>query len=148
MSSPTLPIVQQPQPSTQGQRWRPGPFEGIPGELDRHQLDVAIKTIYDHSYGLEQSSVQAVVQGSRMASGVVNVAGRLNAVVTGLTTLSNVVATVDSGGTPSNKWVTATPSTTVPGAFDVAVWHPTSSTDNTPALILTVAMVRWIAFGT
>jgi hypothetical protein len=147
MATIPLPVVQQPQPSTQSQRWRPGPFD-IVGELDKRTLDVAWKAIFDHSYGLEQSSVQSVVPGSRMASGALTVTGQMNAVATGLSTLSNVTVSVDSKLTPTNLWVTAQPSASQPGAFDVAVFQPTSASVNTPVLATVPAIVRWHAFGT
>lgn len=147
-TSVPLPLVQTPKTGQQqGQRWRPAPFEGI-GELDKHQLDLALKTIYDVHYTLEQSAVAAVVAGSRMASGALSVKGSLKAVASGLNTLSNVTVSIDAGAAPTNRWVTATPSKTVPGAFDVFVWKPTATGDNTPIAETAAVTVRWHAFGT
>jgi hypothetical protein len=148
MGTIPLPLVQQ-TPSAKGpQRWRVGPFEGLPGEIDRHMLDLGFKAIYDHSYALEQTAVQAPTLGSKMASGALSVVGSVKAVVTGLATLSNVTVSIDAGATPTNRWVTATPSTTVPGAFDVYCWKPTAAGDNTPIAETAAVTVRWHALGT
>lgn len=148
-TSVKLPLIQGVR-STPPKRWRPGPFEGQPGELDRSQLDTALKAIYDHAYSLEQSSVQAVVEGTKMASGalIVPAGGKLKAVATGLQTLSNVVVSVDAGANATNKTVSATPSTTAAGAFDVYVYQPTSPTSTVPVLATSPTIVRWHAYGT
>jgi hypothetical protein len=145
-----VPRVQQPAASpSQPQQWRPGPFD-TPGELDRSTLDVAFKTVFDQTYTLQQNVAQAVVPGTRVASGALRLpaSGSLKAVATGLTTLSNVTVSIDSALQPTNLWPTAQPSPTVPGAFDVAVFAPTSSGNNTPVLATGSPIVRWHAYGT
>jgi hypothetical protein len=145
-----LPLVQQPTATpAQPQQWRPGPFD-LPGELDRSTLDVAFKTVFDQTYTLQQNVAQAVVPGTRVASGALKLpaAGVLKAVATGLSTLSNIVVSIDSALQPTNVWATAQPSPTVPGAFDIAVYAPTSSSNNTPVLATGRPIVRWHAYGT
>lgn len=139
-----IPVVQQ--PSSEGfpmQRYRPGPLADA-------EADLGMKTAYDRVDTLEHTrpSVPSVLNGSRMSSGAIQVTGSVKGVATGLSTLSNVIAGVDSGSAPNNLTVTATPSTTVPGTFDVYVWKPTSSGDNTPILNTVPATVRWHAWGT
>lgn len=151
MPVPKLPTVQLSK-VTFPKRWRPGPFDGQLGDIDRSQLDAALKAIYDHSYGLEESSLQVVdtQSNSRMATGAVIVptGGVLKAVATGLSTVSNVVVSEDSGSTPSARKVTATLSTTKPGAIDIYVWQPTSSSVTTPVAATVPVTVRWHAWGT
>ena len=121
--------------STSTKRWYPGPFEGM-GDIDKSQLDTALKTIFQHSYALEQS----------FASGSLKVKGHVKAVASGLNTLSDIVVSIDSGSAPSNQWVTATPSAT-PGAFDVYVWQPTSAGSTVPIASTVATLVRWHAKG-
>ena len=142
-----LPLVQQPSVSTPSQQWRPAPLN-LPGDLDRNELDLAIKTMYDTHYTIQQNSVQSAQPGSKMASSALLVTGSGKAVATGLRTLSNIVVSIDAGAAASNLWVTATPSTTVPGAFDVYVWQPTGSGNNTPIAATAPATIRWHAWGT
>lgn len=131
-------------------RWRPGPFEGIPGDIDRSQLDTAFKAIFDHSYGLEQQATLTpkALNGSATAAGSLKVTGSVKAVASGLSTLSNIVVSIDSGGQPSNITVTANPSAHTAGAFDIQVWQPTSSGNNTPVAASAPVTVRWHAWGT
>ena len=137
MSDPvqTFPKVQAPMPFTV-QRWRPKPFTDP-------ELDLATKTIFDNVYGLEATSTQAVtaLQGSKTSSGAITVTGSMKGVASGLSTLSNVVVSIDSGSTPTNMIVTATPSTITAGTFDIYCWV-SSAPASSPAL------VRWLAWGT
>jgi hypothetical protein len=138
MSDPVqkFPSIQQPQPFTQ-QRWRPRPFSDP-------ELDLSTKTLYDNVYGLEATSTQAVkaLQGSKTSSGAITVTGSVKGVATGLSTLSNVVVSIDNGSTPINMTATATPSTITPGTFDVYIWQASLAAATSPLLI------RWIAWGT
>ena len=137
MSNPvqTFPTIQTPQPFIQ-QRWRPKPF------ADPEQ-DLATKTIFDNVYGLEATATQAVkaLQGSKTSSGAISVTGSMKGVATGLSTLSNVVVSIDNGSTPTNMIVTATPSTITAGTFDIYCWISS-------ALATTPMLIRWIAWGT
>jgi hypothetical protein len=123
--------------------WRPAPFKDP-------ELDLAIKSAYDNISGLQASAVQAVgaLQGSRMSTGALRVTGGVKGVATGLSTLSNVVASLDSGSSPTNMTLSATPSQNSPGTFDVYVFAPTSTSNNTPILASASMLVRWHAWGT
>ena len=145
MSDPKqiYPTRQAPLPFTSS-IWRP------PVVLKDPELDLAVKTSYDHIAGLQATSTQAVTAllGSRVSSGAIAVTGSMKGVATGLSTLSNVIVSIDSGATPTNMTCSATPSTITPGSFDVYVYAPTSTVDNTPILSATVVTVRWHAWGT
>jgi hypothetical protein len=144
MSNPTqsIPTVQTPS-TAQPQRWRPSP-------LPDAETDLAVKTIYDNVYGLEQTSaqLQQSLRGSRMSTGAVSVTGSLKGIATGLSTVSNVIVSIDAGAVATNQWVTATPSTTVAGGVDIFCWMPTSSANNTPIASTTPQLIRWHAWGT
>lgn len=147
MSSPTpaqiAPRVQLAASDFPTQRYRPGPLADA-------EADLGMKTAYDRVDTLERTrpSVPDGLNGSKLSSGALQVTGLVKGVATGLSTLSNVIVSIDAGATPTNLTVTATPSATVPGTFDVYVWKPTSSGNNTPILNTVPATVRWHAWGT
>lgn len=145
MSDPvqTFPSVQAPKPFGV-QRWRPAVI------TSDQNLDLAIKTAFDNTSNLESTSPQAPValHGSQISSGALTVTGALKGVASGLGTLSNVVATVDNGSSAMNLWVSATPNAITPGTFDIYVWKPTSTSDNTPTKATSPVTIRWVAWGT
>lgn len=138
-----FPLVQAPPSVDVGARYRPGPLLDI-------EADLGMKTAYDRVDTLEQTrpAVPEALNGSRMSHGAISVTGSLKGVATGLNTLSNVIVSIDAGVAPSNLVVTATPSNTVPGTFDVFVWKPTSASVTTPIAATSPATVRWHAWGT
>jgi len=145
MSDPAqiLPRVQVATRTFPVQRYRPGPTADA-------EADLGMKTAHDRVDTLEQTrpSVPDLLNGSKMSSGAIQVTGTMKGVATGLSTLSNVIVSVDSGATPHNLTVSATPSTTQPGTFDVAVFKPTAAGNTTPILNTVPATVRWHAWGT
>jgi len=152
MSSPNqiVPIVQTPSTTTRGATYLPGPFEGQPGELDRSQLDIALQAIFSHSYTLAKKApdTPTSLNGMAMSAGALQVKGKVNGIATGLSTVSNIVVSLDTGGLATNLWVTANPSATLSGTFDVQVWKPTAANDNTPIPATALVTVRWHAWGT
>lgn len=126
------------------QRWRPAPI------LSDQNLDLAIKTAFDNTSNLESTSPQSPValHGSQISSGAVVVTGVMKGVATGLGTLSNVVGSVDTGGTPNSFTWSVTPSTSTPGTFDVYIFQPTSSSITTPVQSSSPVTFRWLAWGT
>lgn len=126
-----------------GKRWRPSPLKDF-------ETDLAMKISFDNVYGLEHTSTQTPdsLNGSSVASGALAVTGSVKAVATGLRTLFNVIVSIDNGLVPHNLTVSATPSSSIAGTFDVAVFKPTSSADNTPILSTSPVVVRWHAWGT
>jgi hypothetical protein len=113
-------------------------------------MDLGMKTAFDRVDTLEQTrpQVPAVLNGARMSHGALSVTGTVKGVATGLSTVSNVIASVDNGAVPHNLTVSATPSTTQPGTFDIAVFKPTSASVTTPILNTVPATIRWHAWGT
>lgn len=145
MSDPAqiVPRVQTPIRDFPIQRYRPGPAADV-------EADLGMKTAYDRVDTLERTrpSMPDLLHGSQMSSGAIQVTGTLKGVAAGLSTLSNVIVSIDNGLTPHNQWVSATPSATQPGTFDVAVFKPTSASVNTPILETVPVTVRWHAWGT
>lgn len=124
-------------------RWRPAPFQDV-------ELDLAMKTAFDNTDSLEKTSAQmpSTLHGSSIANGTSKVTGSLKGIATGLSTVSNVIVSIDSAGAPSNLTVTARPSPNMPGGIDIFVWMPTSAANNTPIAATIVAVIRWHAWGT
>lgn len=127
---------------TQTKRFRPKAFSDP-------ELDIAFKVAYDQLYTLNDSAVLSVgVNNSGLASGVAKVTGSQNGIATGLATVTNVVVSLDSGGSPLNEWVNGNPTTRQAGKIDIQVWKPTAAGNNTPIASTTERTVRWLAFGT
>lgn len=127
------------------QRFRPKVFSDP-------DLDLAMKTIYDQVYSLNDAALLAVDDinedtDQSLASGVTTVTGSQNGIATGLTTVTNVTVSLDSGGSPLNEWVNGNPNSRQAGKIDIQVWKPTASNDNTPIASTTARTVRWFAFG-
>lgn len=118
-------------------RWRPSPF------LDR-QLDLAMRTLFDQVYTLDDNTVQGVTKGIRVTSGVELVTGSKKGIATGLTTVSNVQVSLRSA-TALNEWVTFDIRTG--GVLDLYVWRPTGVADTTPIASTTQRTVHWSCVG-
>lgn len=126
-------------------RWRPSPIADP-------ELDLAVKTIYERVDNLGLSSPQAPTKltGSAITNGIAKVpsTGVLKGIATGLSTVSNVVVSIDSAGAPTNLTVSANPSPRVAGGIDIYVWQPTSASVTTPVAATVASIVRWHAWGT
>jgi len=127
-------------------RWRPPTLKG-PSEINRDALDLALKTAFDNTYGLELQAILGVAAGQGLASSSTKVTGSKNGIATGLDTVVNVVASIDNGVSALNEWVSARPSPNTKGAIDLFVWKPTAAGDTTPIASTTERTVRWIATG-
>lgn len=126
--------------NTQLKRYRPGKFADP-------ELDIAIKTAYDQIYTVGDQSIAGVQNNQGLASGVTTVTGSQNGIATGLATVTNIVASIDSEGVALNEWVNPRPTPNAPGLIDLYVWKPTAAGDNTPIASTTPRLVRWIAIG-
>lgn len=127
-------------------RWRP------PSLLDFHrQMEISPR---EASRGLDQAMQQAYNNDSQLESmiacrqvGQVTVTGSSKSIPTGLATVKQVTASIDSGATAHNFTISATPSQQ-PGCIDLYIFQPTSSTVNTPIACVSAVLVRWAATGT
>ncbi len=112
------------------------------------QLNLDMKTAYDQIYSLNDNALFAAETNSELVSGQTTVKnGVANRVATGLASASNVVAVLDTGGSPVNEWVVATPTPNAKGLINLAVFMPTAAGNNTPIASTTDRLVRWFAFG-
>lgn len=129
-------------------RWFPPSFLSFPDLLQKNpvaagrELDQAIQNLYKQVYTLPTSVPTQPVPGSTTVTG-----SKLAIAVSGLSTITGVVASLDTGSGAVNEWVSASPSTTR-GAIDIYVWKPTGVADTTPIASTTARLVRWIATGT
>jgi hypothetical protein len=126
-------------------RWRP------PSLLDFHtqilqnpeqasrDLDTSIQRAYANDSQLE--SMIACTQ-----FGQTTVTGSSLSIPTGLTSVSQVTATIDQGATAHNFTISASPSQQ-PGCIDIYVWKPTAAGNNTPIACTTPVIVRWSVRG-
>jgi hypothetical protein len=130
------------------QRWRPPSFRNlhkqimdvIQGPQASASLDDAMQKAFQNDYSLE-NQVAATTFGS------ISVTGSALKVPTGLSAVQQCTGTIDAGATAHANTLTVTPSAT-PGAIDIYVWMPTSSSVTTPIAATNKVVVRWSARGT
>ena len=94
----------------------------------------------------EYVAVRPAAVGKRIAWGNSSVTGSLTDIATGLATVEQVVATIQSSAA-INEWVTTALNAT-PGEIDLYCWRVTGVADTTPIASITARVVRWIAVGT
>lgn len=112
--------------------------------LDRH-----LPRLFDAHASLNATVVKApaFAAGFATVSGSLSVLGSKLNIATGLTKVNNVTASVNTGSTPNSYTLSALPSPLTPGAIDVYVWQPTSSSVTTPVAATTAVIVHWTATG-
>ena len=132
------------------QRWRPPVLNRLKDQALRDEADRGFQRIFTLHEGLESTAVQAVSQGGgfRLSRGSTTVLGSKTGIPTGLSSVTHVVATIDSNGTAFNEYLTARPTPSIPGAIDIFIWAPTAVNDVTPIPSTTSWLVNWTAPGT
>lgn len=90
--------------------------------------------------------------GARVVAGQATTVAASDTIVTGLSLLTSVVATLDSDPIDDPEWVTASigdqAGTPAAGSFLLKTWKNTSGSDPTPAAATTFGKkVNWIAYG-
>lgn len=130
-----------------GSMWKPGVLNNASDQMLRNETDKGLSRIYLLHNSLANAAVQGPDTGFRFNTGTETVTGSKIAIQTGLTTVDRVVATIDSGGTAFNEYITARPSQTRMGAVDIYVWRPTANNDVTPIASVTPWTVHWHASG-
>jgi hypothetical protein len=88
-----------------------------------------------------------------MARGQATTVAAVDTIVTGLTTVVSVTATLDSDPVDDPEWVSASigdqAGTPAAGSFLLKTWKNTSGSDPTPLAATTFSKkVNWIAIGT
>jgi hypothetical protein len=123
-------------------------------QIFRNEADRGFSRIYQaHTQLQSQAIVTPVVNGAYLGftgyHGSTTVTGSKLGVATGLTTVTRVVAMINSDGLPLNELVTARPAKAGPdGAIDLFVWKPTAAGDTTPIASTTAQNVEWWVMGT
>lgn len=116
-------------------QWRPAPFKDS-------ELDIAMRNIYDGHYRLQHTSLNTLVNGETIARGIVNVTGSLKALATGLSQVTNVNVSLDSGTAGVPELVSARPTPNKAGFIDIFVLQ----TSGSPSV--TKREVHWQVTGT
>ena len=116
----------------------------------RVELDRALPRLYDAHASLDSTAIKAPQFGTGFVvdTGHATVTGALTGIQTRLTTVEQVVASVDNGAVASNSWVTATITPANKSQISLYVWMPTAVGDTTPIASTTPTVVRWWASGT
>jgi hypothetical protein len=129
-------------------RFRPPSFYRLGLEELGLELDQSLPRLFDSHNALEGQAIQApaINAGFMVQSGTVRVTGSKLGIVTGLDTVNQVVASINSK-VATNFTVTAQPSVTVKGAIDVYVWQPTGAGSTVPIACTTAVTIHWWATG-
>lgn len=109
--------------------------------------------LFDASENDQKAVIAGIAAGYKIARGQLTTATASDTVVTGLTTVVSVVATLDSDPVDDPFMVTASigdqAGTPAAGSVLIKTWKNTGGTDPTPAAATTFSKkVNWIAIGT
>lgn len=129
--------------------YRPPSFITLPDQQLKNELDKAIPRIYDAHAALASTAIVAPVSGAGFAvvSGSATVTGSKLRITTGLKTVTQVVASIDSGANATNSWAVGTVTPANHSTIDLYVWSPTSSGDNTPIASVVPTVVNYWCTG-
>lgn len=122
-------------------RWRIGSMEHIDKDLD-----LGLRVIFDTLANLGDKGLSSPTSGFQVVTGTTTVTGSVLGIVTGLSSVARVIASIESGDA-INEWVTARETPDTDGSIDLFSWKPTASGDNTPIPSTTPREIAWIAFG-
>lgn len=145
-------------------RWRPSPFgastwprnqvekeAALQALLDQMpKLDQSVRALFDQLYGLVDGCLLPPEDNTdklRVAAGSQAVTGSQKQIVSGLTSVLYLVASLQSAAA-LNEWVTCEVLTVPAGNFNLYVWKPTAAGDTTPIASTTGRVVHWFAWGT
>jgi hypothetical protein len=126
---------------------RPPSFLQMEEARVKEELDKGFSRIYDAHAQLDQQVVRGPSGIGFMAtSGEVTVTGSKLRIVTGLTKVLHVVASI-AGAAATNQWVTVQVTPSDKSKIDVFVWKPTAAGDNTPIASTSAIVVKWFCTG-
>ncbi len=132
--------------------FRPPTFKHLSAPQLADAVDAHLPRLFGMHESLNATAIKSPAFGVNFATNS-NVAfvqnGQLLGIPTGLSSVTQVVATPDAGnGVPLNITVTAQPSKTTPGTIDIFIFQPTSNVDNTPVLATgTAYSIHWSVTG-
>ena len=112
--------------------------------------DKNMQRIYTAHQTLDGTAIKAPTLGGGFAvnSGSLTVTGSATGISSGLSQVTQVVASIDNGSTPTNFWATSRINPTDSSTFDVFVWKPTAAGNTTPIAATTPVVIRWWVTGT
>lgn len=114
--------------------------------IDSSSASSGLTTLGSRVTTIESKYVASTAAGKKIAAGVTSVTGSQTAIVTGLATVTEVVASIKST-VAINEWVTVNLNGAA-GKIDLYVWRVTGVADTTPIASITARDIHWIAFGT
>ena len=130
--------------------FRPPSFLKFSSTDLRIELDRSLPRIYDAHASLDGVAIKAPAFGTGFCvdTGSTTITGSKVGIQTRLTTVEQVVASIDNGATATNSWVTATITPANKSQISIYVWKPTAAGDTTPIASTTPTAVRWWCSGT
>jgi hypothetical protein len=130
--------------------FRPPTFLKFSSQQLRIELDRALPRLYDAHASLDGTAIKAPAFGTGFVvdTGSATVTGSKLNIQTRLTTVEQVVASIDAGTVATNSTVTATIMPTDRSRIALYVWMPTAAGDTTPIASTTPTVIRWWASGT
>lgn len=130
--------------------FRPPTFLKFSSPQLRIELDRALPRLYDSHASLDGTAIKAPAFGGGFVvdTGSVTITGSKTGIQTRLTTVEQVVVSIDNGAVASNSWVTATIHPDNKSRIDLFVWVPTAAGDTTPIASTIPTLVRWWCSGT
>ncbi len=130
--------------------FRPPSFLRFNSDQLRIELDRSLPRLYDAHASLDGVAIKAPAFGAGFCvdTGSATVTGSKLAIQTRLTTVQQVVASIDNGATATNTTVTARVTPANASQIDLFCWMPTAAGNTTPIASTTSVVVRWWASGT
>lgn len=104
------------------------------------ELDLAVKTIYDLHYTLQQTALNTLANGETVARGTASVKGSLT-IDTGLSQVSNIVGTINGGSAGFAEILSCRPTPNKLGHVDFFIWTTAAAPSTT------TREVQWQATG-
>lgn len=129
--------------------YRTGTFSKLPADRLALELDQHLPRLFNAHASLNATAVKApaLAAGFATISGNLTITGSKTGIITGLTTVQNVTASVNTGSTPNNYTLSARPSPLTPGSIDIYVFQPTAAGNTTPVAATAPVLVHWTASG-
>lgn len=130
--------------------FRPPTFLKLSSTELRVEMDRALPRLYDAHASLDGTAIKAPAFGTGFCvdTGNLTVTGSKLAIQTRLTTVEQVVASIDNGANATNTTVTASITPANHSQIDIYCWMPTAAGDTTPIASTNPVAVHWWVSGT
>lgn len=118
-------------------------------QMLRNEADRGFTRIYQAHAQLKAQVIQSPNPGAGFNAVAAHqaVTGSMTGVSSGLTTVTQVVASIDNGDTATNLTLTSRINPLDHSKVDLFVWQPTSMTDNTPIPATVPVTIRYWTTG-